>query len=119
MAALTDIGKLLRKLRIDKGERLLDMAAYLNVSSSFLSAVEVGHKAPPVGIEEQVIGAYDLDEEAAEELRNAADRSRTSFIMRPESELARDTAGLLARRINTLTSQDLEEIQLILKKREK
>ena len=44
---LTSIGRFLRKLRIDQGEILKDMAEKLNVTVSFLSAVENGKKKMP------------------------------------------------------------------------
>ena len=44
---ITPIGKFLRKLRIDTGEILKDMAEKLHVSPSFLSAVENGKKKMP------------------------------------------------------------------------
>ena len=44
---LTSLGKFLRKLRIDIGETLRDMADKLSVSSAFLSAVENGKKKMP------------------------------------------------------------------------
>ena len=44
---LTNFGKFCRKLRIDKGELLYDMAQRLKVSSAFLSKVENGKAKPP------------------------------------------------------------------------
>lgn len=44
---LTQLGKFLRKLRIDRGELLRDMAAKLNLAMSFLSSVENGKKSMP------------------------------------------------------------------------
>lgn len=44
---LTPLGRQIRRLRIDKGVRLKDMADAFRVKSSFLSAVENGRKAPP------------------------------------------------------------------------
>lgn len=44
---LTPFGRMVRKLRIDKGVRLKDMADYLDVPSSFLSAIENGRKQIP------------------------------------------------------------------------
>ena len=41
---LTSLGTFLRKIRINKGEILRDMATNLGVSSAFLSAVENGKK---------------------------------------------------------------------------
>lgn len=111
----TDIGKELRKLRIDRDERLLDMADRLGKSASFVSAVEVGKKAPPTGFEEEIIRLYDLNHERAENLRGAADRSRKSFLVEPKSELARDTAGLFARKIDDLNATQLKRMQEILR----
>ena len=44
---LTSIGKFLRKLRVDHDEILKDMAEKLEVTVSFLSAVENGKKHMP------------------------------------------------------------------------
>ena len=49
IAMLPSIGRFLRKLRIDNGEILKDMAEALGVSSAFLSAVENGKKKMPEG----------------------------------------------------------------------
>ncbi|QOZ74091.1 XRE family transcriptional regulator [Bradyrhizobium sp. CCBAU 53351] len=111
---LTDIGKELRKLRIETDERLMDMAKRLDKSASFISAVEVGKKSPPSDFEEAVIKIYQLAGDAAEALRRAADRSRKAFTIEPSSALGRDTAALLARRINNLSDSQLKEIREIL-----
>ena len=114
----TELGKELRKLRIDHEEKLLDMAARLEKSAAFVSALEVGKKAPPAGFEELVIKAYGLAAEAAEIVRRAANRSRHTFSIMPKSALGRDTAGLMARKINTLSDDELKRIQSILMKKE-
>lgn len=113
----TAIGKELRKLRIDEDERLLDMAKRLEKSSAFVSAVETGKKSPPSGFEELVIQTYRLVGEAAEALRNAADRSRKAFTLEANTALQRDTAGLMARRMDTLSENELHEILAILNKK--
>ena len=113
---LTDFGKRLRMLRIEKDEKLLDMADRLEISSSFLSAVENGKKSPPSGFEEEVITAYDLDKDIADQLRNLADRARNTFVLKPESDMARNTAGMLARRMDGLSDNQLIDIQKILKR---
>jgi len=111
---ITALGKELRKLRIDREERLLDMAARLDKSAAFISALEVGKKTPPSDFEEIVIKAYGLVSKAAESMRQAADASRKAFTLQPNNALARDTAGLLARRMNSLSDDQLLEIQEIL-----
>nr|WP_200863800.1 MULTISPECIES: helix-turn-helix transcriptional regulator [unclassified Labrenzia] len=114
--ATSEIGKELRKLRIDNDERLLDMAGRLNKSAAFLSAIETGKKTPPTGFEELVANAYGLMEAAAVKLRRAADRSRKAFTIEAHSVLAKDTAGLLARKMDTLSDQDLKNILQVLRK---
>lgn len=114
---VTELGKELRKIRIDRDERLLDMAKRLNKSSAFVSAVEVGKKSPPSDFEEQVISSYQLAQGLAEKLRMVADRARKAFTIEPESMLGKDTAGLLARQMNNLSEEQLNEIQEILKRK--
>jgi transcriptional regulator with XRE-family HTH domain len=110
----TELGKELRKLRIDKEERLMQMATRLNVSASFISAVETGKKSPPVGFERQVAAAYDLSAADLQRLCDAADASRVAFTISPTSPLGRNTAGLLARQIGSLSDEQLESIRKIL-----
>ena len=45
---LTEFGKFLRKIRIDRQELLRDMAGTLGVSVAYLSAVENGKRNVPV-----------------------------------------------------------------------
>lgn len=114
----TEIGKELRKLRIDEDERLLDMSQRLDLSSAFISAVERGAKSPPSGFEELVIKAYQLAGAAADAMRRAADRSRRAFTIEADSPLARDTAGLMARRMDSLSDDELKSIFQILSKKD-
>ena len=44
---VTSFGKALRKLRIDRGMVLKNMADMLGVSSAYLSAIELGKRAIP------------------------------------------------------------------------
>ena len=115
---ISELGKELRKLRIDRNERLLDMADKLGRSSAFLSAVEVGRKSPPDDLVPKVIELYDLEEADAERLFTTSARSKDSFKLKAGSMMARDTASLLARRFDTLTDDELVSIQDILKKKE-
>lgn len=68
---LTAIGKFLRKLRIDKGEILRDMATKLEVSSAFLSAVENGKKKIPDAWMPKLEELYSLDQTQMAELKEA------------------------------------------------
>lgn len=56
----TSFGKFARRLRIENGELLKDMAAKLDVTSSYLSAVEHGKKRVPDVWQEQLSEIYHL-----------------------------------------------------------
>ncbi len=65
---LTRFGKFCRKLRIENGELLFDMAQRLDVSSAFLSKVENGKSKPPVEWKEKIASMYHLSTEQVGEL---------------------------------------------------
>lgn len=116
---LTQLGKELRKLRIDREEKLLDMAKKLGISSAFLSAVEIGKKPIPAKLVDQIIAVYDLGAELAAHLRQAMARSQSTFTLHAKTFAARDTAALLARRFDELPDAKLQEIRKILEGRGK
>ena len=60
MVMLTPFGIALRKLRVEKGLRLFDLAEKLGQSTAFLSAVETGRKPIPDGLVFKVTRALDL-----------------------------------------------------------
>ncbi len=115
---VTEIGKELRRLRIDEDERLLDMDTKLEKSSAFISAIERGTKTPPPIFVELVTRVYRLTGDAAASLQSAADRSRKNFTIQADSLLARDTAGLMARQMNSLSEEDLSSMFKILSKKD-
>lgn len=74
----TPLGKALRRLRVDADERGHDMAARLGISSAFLSAVELGRKAPPRDFADKVRAAYPSAN--AEEMALLAALARPDFL---------------------------------------
>lgn len=69
---LTRFGKQLRKLRIDRGEKLKDMADRLDVTTAYLSAVENGKRTVPDAWVYAIIENYHLSDNEAQELQRAA-----------------------------------------------
>ena len=112
----TEFGKELRKIRVDRDERLMDMADRIKKSAAFLSAIESGRKSPPTGFEDVIVKAYDLTGEAVDRLFRAADCVRKKFTIEPISPVGRDTIGLLARRIHALSDAEMREIRKLLDK---
>ena len=107
---LSAFGKEMRKLRVDEGERLLDMGERLNRSPAFLSAVETGKKSPPVGFEDEIADVYSLSNERRASLKKAGDRSRAIYTIKPKDELAREATAAFARRVNDLSRERLRAI---------
>lgn len=78
---LTEFGKFLRKLRIDNGELLKDMAIKLNVTPSFLSMVETGRRNIPKKWGEEIEKIYSLNLIQKEELISILNRKRVIEIL--------------------------------------
>lgn len=93
---ITSFGKFCRKLRIDNGEILKDMALKLGVTSSYLSAVENGKRKIPEDWAEKIIEYYDLKKEDVRELEMAIMDSQNTFTINTESYNQEDKNLLLA-----------------------
>lgn len=102
---LTNFGKFCRKLRIDKGELLYDMAQRLKVSSAFLSKVENGKAKPPEEWKESITSMYSLNEEQKEELCEYIDEARESSIINV-SAFSRDDRDMMFAFARKLDSMD-------------
>lgn len=72
---LTEFGKYVRKLRIDKGVVLGEMAQAIGMSSAYLSAVENGKKAITDQLIEKLVGYFSLNDAQNLDLKQAADNS--------------------------------------------
>lgn len=65
---VTDFGKFCRKLRIDNDEFLKDMALKLEVTPSYLSAIEKGKRPIPSDWTQKISGLYELSSSQLNEL---------------------------------------------------
>jgi transcriptional regulator with XRE-family HTH domain len=108
---ITPFGIATRKLRLDKGLRLLDLAEKLNLSSSFISAVETGKKPIPADYVDAVIKAMSLTTAEAGELQKAADRSKTVIDVDGLHGSQRELVAAFARKVDVLPPEFLEEIK--------
>ena len=116
---LTSLGRFLRKLRIDRGEILKDMADKLEVSVSFLSAVENGKKRMPTAWNGRICSLYELNEGQKEEFTKViADTEKAIELdFSGVSASKRELAVSFARKFSDIDDTQLEEIQKILKRR--
>ncbi len=114
---MTPFGARLRALRRERGVTLAELAAALQVSSAYLSALEHGHRGrPSPGLVHQVNEYFGLIWDDAEEM------GRLARLSHPKVTL--DTAGLapeatalanrLAREIRGLTPEAVAAIAAVL-----
>lgn len=109
---LTEFGRCLRKLRIDRGELLRDMAQKLNVSSAYLSAVETGKRSVPASWTKQIATQYSLTQDEIRNLMDAAELSaqevRISFAQATDNQ--KQAALSFAKALDGLSDDDLKKI---------
>lgn len=117
---LTDFGRFLRKIRIDCGEILKDMAEKLNVSAAYLSAVEMGKRNIPEQWINKISDLYNLSEEEKKDLSISADNSAKSITLRLDdiSNSQKETAILFAREFENIDDETLDKIKKLLKNTE-
>ena len=115
---LTSLGKFLRKIRIDHGEILKDMADKLGVTASYLSAVETGKKRMPSSWNNRVCSLYDLNQEQSSEFSKAiADtESKIELDLSSATNTQRELAVSFARKFTDFDERQLQKFFDLLKK---
>jgi len=116
---LTLFGKFCRKLRIDNGELLKDMADKLGVTSSYLSAVETGKRNVPAEWSVKLTNLYSLSRTESAALNEAIHESQLS-IKFDLNEMRKDERNLVlafARKLDGLDDDDKKQIQSILSRK--
>ena len=116
MATLTPFGIAIRKLRLDKRMRLMDLASRLKCSAAFLSAIETGRKPIPDGTVLQVARAMELTTEELAILRKAADRTRKEVKIERLPEDQRELVAAFARRIDKVPADLMARLKNVVLK---
>lgn len=113
---LTSIGRFLRKLRIDQGEILKDMAEKLGVTVSFLSAVENGKKKMPSVWNKKICDLYNLSAGQRDAFTAAIADTEDSIEMNLYEATVgrRELAVSFARKFSEIDDFQAEEIKKIL-----
>lgn len=119
-ARLGFYGKVVRKLRVDKGMKLCEMADAINMSSAFLSAIEKGDKQVPKTLIEKVVQALGL-EPGGQEQRNMEeavmlDRGYITVDISQASPQAQDVAVRFAQSLDSLDDGQLDAVMAIVNK---
>lgn len=117
---LTEFGKMLRKIRIDHEQLLIDMAEKLEVTASYLSAVEMGKRNIPERWVEKIVKVYNLDQKQKKQLEEAAYNSKQQIKV-PINDLEKADRNLVlsfARQFKGLGEDEKEQILAILNKKQ-
>ena len=116
---LTSIGRFLRKLRIDNGEILKNMADKLEVSSAFLSAVENGKKKMPEIWAEKLSALYNFSQKQNDDFQEAIVDTNKVIELSLENATPqhRDLALSFARHFDSLDEETSKRIIEMLQKR--
>ena len=118
---MTPFGARLRELRRSRSLTQKQMAASLNVSAAYLSALEHGHRAAPsFDFVQRVTGYFNVIWDEAEELQRLAALSdpKVSIDTSGLSPQATEIANLLAQRIGSMPAEKVERLLSILKRKE-
>ncbi|HQT64152.1 MAG: transcriptional regulator [Acidocella sp. 20-57-95] len=112
---MTPFGEKLRALRAARGVLQRDMAAALEVSAAYLSALEHGRRgAPSAGLIHQICDFFGLIWDEADELRILAKLSRPRVRVNAAGLTAAQTA-LANRLAKCLRDLDVETVQALVK----
>ena len=114
----TQLGKLLRIVRINTGDSMRNMADKLDLSVSYLSAIENGKRNVPTNMEEKLFRAYELSEKDKQNVRDAI-KETTSNIKVNITELSEMKKKLIfALTKDDLDNETIEELCAVLEKKE-
>lgn len=113
---LTNFGKKLRKLRIDRDELLKDMASKLGVTAAYLSAVENGNREVPDAWLNILRRLYELDDREFKELQESVydEKNVLRLDLEDISEKEKELTLSFARRFKSLSDDQIIEILKVL-----
>ncbi len=113
----TAFGRYLRKLRIDHGMIMKDLAEVLKVSSAYLSALELGKKAIAEKNIIRIVEYFDLNSEESKKLRHAANISQPSIKLNLSGNTneQRELAVSFARRYQEISPEEQQRLLELLR----
>lgn len=116
---VNEFGKELRKIRIDYGEILKNMADKLEMTASYLSAIECGKRNIPEELILKLKDIYKLDEEKVLILEEAKEKCINKMeinFVKDMTKSKRDLALEFARKFDTIDDDFAEKLIEFMKK---
>lgn len=109
-------GRMLKVLRVYNSETTIDMAKKLDISLSYLSAIENGKRKIPNDFLDKLFKVYSIKEEEKEAFKKAYELAQNEAIinMANMGKEQKEFALLCARSIEGLSEKQMEEIRKII-----
>lgn len=118
---MTPFGLFMRKLRLEHGLLLKDIAEQMDVSSAYLSALEHGKKGPASGeFVSKLESKLKLNAAQRDELRRAVRDSATNLAIPAKvTPLGFQAAHAFARKLPNLSEQQLRQVIALVDRKDK
>lgn len=114
---MTNFGKELRKIRLDLGITLFDMASAIKISSAMLSSVETGRKAAPDDLVGRLANVYVEVREQKQKFTQLADQTKKEVRLTLDArEDATELAVAFARNFNQLSGTEIGQLMAVFDK---
>lgn len=114
----TELGKILKKERIDRGWTLNDMANKLGISPAYLSHIEMGRRRAPAEILETICTLFSYHDLKARRLKQAAEESYKTEMIKIQTKNLSDNdhnlVKMFARRFGELSETEKNRMKKIL-----
>ena len=109
---------LLKSIRVNNNEMLMEMAKKLDVSSTFLSAIENGKKKVPDDFKDKLCANYSLSDDEIKELNEGIviNNDRVDLTLSELSGPKKELAISLGRSFDTLSDEAVDELLNIISK---
>ena len=116
---VSEIGKFLRILRINRSELLKDMAQNLSITPAYLSSIENGKKAPTTSLIDKIVSVYALDESEVMDLQKAYYETINSISINLSqmTDSQKDVALAFSRKLSDLDEESINFLKEILLKK--
>ena len=115
----TKFGKELRMLRLENDELLKNMAEKMEMSSAYLSAIELGKRGVPGNFIEKLSKVYNLVPSRVNQIINAMndDEGKVEINIKSVDANKKEMAMIFARTFDEMDSEKAKKIIEMLKKR--
>ena len=115
---LTDLGKVLRIIRINTNDSMKMMADKLDLSISYLSAIENGKRNIPDDFKQKVLSSYNLSEKDKQTLEDAIVATKSNVKVNLTELSSQKKKIIMAVTQSNLDDETIKQLCAIIDKKE-